>query len=58
MNGKKVEQFPDEVKEFQAQGHEFSSECYEHEYAFMYTREEEQPRWTLQPPKHGKTLSA
>ena len=41
MNGKKVEQFPDEVKEFQAQGHEFSSECYEHEYAFMYTREEE-----------------
>ena len=41
MNGKKVEQFPDECKEFQAQGHEFSSECYEHEYAFMYTREEE-----------------
>jgi peptidoglycan/xylan/chitin deacetylase (PgdA/CDA1 family) len=41
MNGLKVEQFPNEVKEFKAQGHEFSSECYEHEYAFMYTKEQE-----------------
>ena len=41
MNGLKVEQFSDECKEFQAQGHEFSSESYEHEYSFMYTREQE-----------------
>ena len=41
MNGRKVEQFADEVKEFKAKGHEFSSEGYEHEYSFMYTREEE-----------------
>jgi peptidoglycan/xylan/chitin deacetylase (PgdA/CDA1 family) len=41
MNGLKVEQFPDEVREFKAQGHEFSSEGYEHEYSFMYTKEQE-----------------
>jgi len=41
MNGLKVEQFPNEVREFKAQGHEFSSEGYEHEYSFMYTREQE-----------------
>jgi peptidoglycan/xylan/chitin deacetylase (PgdA/CDA1 family) len=41
MNGLKVEQFPEECKEFKAQGHEFSSESYEHEYSFMYTREQE-----------------
>ena len=41
MNGLKVEQFPNEVKEFKALGHEFSSEGYEHEYSFMYTREQE-----------------
>ena len=41
MNGLKVEQFPEEVKEFKGKGHEFSSEGYEHEYSFMYTREEE-----------------
>ena len=41
MNGLKVEQFADECREFQAQGHEFSSESYEHEYSFMYTREQE-----------------
>jgi len=42
MNGLKVEQFSNEVREFKAQGHEFSSEGYEHEYSFMYTREQEQ----------------
>ena len=41
MNGLKVEQFPNEVREFQAMGHEFSSEGYEHEYSFMYTKEQE-----------------
>lgn len=41
MNGLKVEQFPNEVKEFQALGHEFSSEGYEHEYSFMYTKDQE-----------------
>ncbi len=41
MNGLKVEQFPDIVKEIQAQGHEFSSEGYVHEYSFMYTKNEE-----------------
>src|SRR5438094_304832 len=41
MNGLKVEQFSEECKEFKAQGHEFSSESYEHEYSFMYTREQE-----------------
>lgn len=41
MNGLKVEQFPNEVREFKAMGHEFSSEGYEHEYSFMYTKEQE-----------------
>jgi peptidoglycan/xylan/chitin deacetylase (PgdA/CDA1 family) len=41
MNGLKVEQFAQECREFKAQGHEFSSESYEHEYSFMYTREQE-----------------
>jgi peptidoglycan/xylan/chitin deacetylase (PgdA/CDA1 family) len=41
MNGLKVEQFPDIVKEIQAQGHKFSSEGYVHEYSFMYTKDEE-----------------
>lgn len=41
MNGLKVEQFAAECKEFKAKGHEFSSEGYEHEYSFMYTREQE-----------------
>jgi len=41
MNGLKLEQFAEECKEFQAQGHEFSSESYEHEYSFIYTREQE-----------------
>jgi allantoinase len=41
MNGLKVEQFPQEVREFKALGHEFSSEGYEHEYSFMYNREQE-----------------
>ncbi|MCH7912482.1 MAG: polysaccharide deacetylase family protein [Deltaproteobacteria bacterium] len=41
MNGLKVEQFPDIVKEIQGQGHEFSSEGYVHEYSFMYTKDEE-----------------
>jgi peptidoglycan/xylan/chitin deacetylase (PgdA/CDA1 family) len=39
--GIKVEQFSEECKEFQAQGHEFSSESYEHEYSFMSSREQE-----------------
>lgn len=41
MNGLKVEQFAEVVKEIKTKGHEFSSEGYEHEYSFMYTREEE-----------------
>ncbi len=41
MNGLKVEQFPDICREAKAKGHEFSSESYEHEYSYMYTREEE-----------------
>jgi hypothetical protein len=41
MNGLKVEQFAEECRQFKAEGHEFSSECYEHEYSFMYTREQE-----------------
>jgi hypothetical protein len=41
MNGLKVEQFADACKEFKAKGHEFSSESYEHEYSFMYTKEQE-----------------
>jgi len=41
MNGKKVEQFPDVCREIKAKGHEFSAESYEHEYSYMYTREEE-----------------
>ena len=41
MNGLKVEQFADTCKEFKAKGHEFSSESYEHEYSFMYTKEQE-----------------
>ncbi|MGH7795685.1 MAG: polysaccharide deacetylase family protein, partial [Candidatus Binatia bacterium] len=41
MNGLKVEQFADACREFNAKGHEFSSESYEHEYSFMYTREQE-----------------
>ena len=41
MNGLKVEQFAEECKEFQARGHEFSSESYEHGYSFMRTREQE-----------------
>jgi len=51
MNGLKVEQFAEECKPFKAQGHEFSSESYEHEYSFMYTREQE--RESIQ-----KTVSA
>ena len=51
MNGLKVEQFADECREFKAQGHEFSSESYEHEYSFMYTKEQE--RETIQ-----KTVAA
>ena len=41
MNGLKVEQFPDACREIKAMGHEFSSESYEHEYSYMYTREQE-----------------
>ena len=41
MNGKKVEQFPDACREIKAKGHEFASESYEHEYSYMYTREQE-----------------
>jgi allantoinase len=41
MNGLKVEQFPNEVREFKALGHEFSSEGYEHEYSFMHSNEQE-----------------
>jgi peptidoglycan/xylan/chitin deacetylase (PgdA/CDA1 family) len=41
MNGLKVEQFAAACREFHATGHEFSSESYEHEYSFMYTREQE-----------------
>jgi peptidoglycan/xylan/chitin deacetylase (PgdA/CDA1 family) len=41
MNGLKVEQFADNVKEIKSQGHEFASEGYEHEYSFMYTPEQE-----------------
>jgi len=41
MNGLKVEQFAHECREFKSQEHEFSSESYEHEYSFMYTRDEE-----------------
>ena len=51
MNGLKVEQFADECREFKAKGHEFSSESYEHEYSFMYTKEQE--RETIQ-----KTVAA
>jgi peptidoglycan/xylan/chitin deacetylase (PgdA/CDA1 family) len=41
MNGKKVEQFPDVCREIKAMGHEFSSESYEHEYSYMFTRDQE-----------------
>jgi allantoinase len=41
MNGLKVEQFPEICREARDRGHEFSSESYEHEYSYMYTRDEE-----------------
>jgi allantoinase len=41
MNGLKVEQFADICREIKSKGHEFSSESYEHEYSYMYTREQE-----------------
>jgi peptidoglycan/xylan/chitin deacetylase (PgdA/CDA1 family) len=41
MNGLKVEQLADACQEIKAKGHEFSSESYEHEYSYMYTREQE-----------------
>src|SRR3954462_2159677 len=41
MNGLKGEQFGDVCREIKAKGHEFSSESYEHEYSYMYTREQE-----------------
>jgi len=41
MNGLKVQQVSDILQEIKPLGHEFSSEGWEHEYSFMYTREQE-----------------